>query len=310
MIATRSHHPTQLSHTMTTVLAAIAFALPIGIAGLVAHRTAISDAMTRAIHGGGSQFAPETVEIAPRSFRYRPAGSFNRDGAVVDAPLLTVTLPKPLHIMRYQVSAADYDVCAAAGACKSARENAEAGNVPAVKVSWEDASAYAAWLSRRTGETWRLPTDEEWIMAAGMNAADDAVGLTVPVSDPSQRWLALYEAETEREAPAERAPKPPGAFGVNEYGVADVAGNVWEWTNTCFARATLTDDGAAIQTTSTNCGVRVAEGRHRAYLPNFVRDPRGGACSAGKPPSNVGFRLVREERGGALTRLWRSVQLK
>ena len=38
---------------------------------------------------------------------------------------------------------------------------------PVVKVSWRDASAYASWLSRKTGRTYRLPTDEEWVFAAG-----------------------------------------------------------------------------------------------------------------------------------------------
>ena len=43
-----------------------------------------------------------------------------------------------------------------------------------------------------------------------------------------------------------------------------------------------------------NCGVRVVEGRHRAYVTDFVRDARGGGCAAGVPPTYLGFRLVRE----------------
>jgi hypothetical protein len=46
-----------------------------------------------------------------------------------------------------------------------------------------------------------------------------------------------------------------------------------------------------------NCGVRVVEGEHRGYVTDFVRDARGGGCAAGKPPSNLGFRLVREDNG-------------
>ena len=44
-----------------------------------------------------------------------------------------------------------------------------------------------------------------------------------------------------------------------------------------------------------NCGVRVAEGAHRAYVTDFIRDARAGGCTAGRPPSHLGFRLVREE---------------
>ena len=41
--------------------------------------------------------------------------------------------------------------------------------------------------------------------------------------------------------------------------------------------------------------MRVVEGRHRAYMTDFVRDARSGGCSAGVPPTNLGFRLVRDD---------------
>jgi hypothetical protein len=42
--------------------------------------------------------------------------------------------------------------------------------------------------------------------------------------------------------------------------------------------------------------VRIAEGQHRSYVTDFVRDARAGGCAAGLPPSNLGFRLVREAK--------------
>jgi hypothetical protein len=44
-----------------------------------------------------------------------------------------------------------------------------------------------------------------------------------------------------------------------------------------------------------NCGVHVLEGRHRAYMSNFVRDGRSGGCAVGTPPENLGFRLVLDQ---------------
>jgi formylglycine-generating enzyme required for sulfatase activity len=88
------------------------------------------------------------------------------------------------------------------------------------------------------------------------------------------------------------APQPIGAFGLNSNGLLDVGGNVWEWTSSCFVRATL--DGEAMRVTNTNCGVRVVEGAHRTYMTDFIRDPRTGGCAAGVPPANLGFRLVVE----------------
>ena len=47
----------------------------------------------------------------------------------------------------------------------------------------------------------------------------------------------------------------------------------------------------------TDCkfGVRVVEGRHRTYISDFIRDARAGGCAIGTPPTNLGFRLVRED---------------
>ena len=58
-------------------------------------------------------------------------------------------------------------------------------------------------------------------------------------------------------------------------------------------RTALDDAGEAISKKA-NCGVRVAEGQHRTYVTDFIRDARAGGCAAGVPPSNLGFRLVRE----------------
>ena len=48
-----------------------------------------------------------------------------------------------------------------------------------------------------------------------------------------------------------------------------------------------------------SCGVRYLEGRHRTAMSGFVRDARGGCCSVGAPPDNLGFRLVRERSWSA-----------
>jgi formylglycine-generating enzyme required for sulfatase activity len=90
----------------------------------------------------------------------------------------------------------------------------------------------------------------------------------------------------------DKAVKPVGAFGVNEHGLADMAGNVWEWTDTCYRRVALAP-GVASGRPTINCGVRVVAGRHRSYMTDFIRDPRSGGCAVGIPPANLGFRLVR-----------------
>jgi formylglycine-generating enzyme required for sulfatase activity len=233
------------------------------------------------------------VEVRAGNVAYRVAGDFTRNGKQAAAPLRQIHFEKPLFIMKHQVSAADYQACVDDSACRALdRGVAIAADRPVVQVSWHDANAYAAWLSNRTGERYRLPTDEEWAFAAGSKFADDA--LPVDEDDPSKRWIAKYERESERTAGAKDA-RAFGHFGVNENGLADLAGNVWEWTSTCFTRYRLDDAGETISGKA-NCGVRVVEGQHRSYVTDFIRDARAGGCAAGVPPDNLGFRLVREPR--------------
>jgi formylglycine-generating enzyme required for sulfatase activity len=237
--------------------------------------------------------APETVEVAARTFAYRMAGDFQQAGRSVDAPVATITPTTSLHVMRTQVTVAEYNRCVASRACKPSPANQEASDRPVVKVSWEDAAAYAVWLSAQTAYSWRLPTDEEWAFFAGSRFRDDALSIS-DEADTASRWLARYQKQAERE-PFDQRTRPIGAFGANEYGVMDLSGNVWEWTKTCFTRQALDTEGKPLPSATVNCGVRVAEGQHRAYVTDFIRDASTGGCAAGAPPSSLGFRLVRDE---------------
>lgn len=244
------------------------------------------------------------MRLASASFSYRAAGDFSQDGRPVEGPLRKLRLPADLIVMKRQVTVAEYARCVDDGACPKVLIPNGSLDMPVVGVSWHDASAYAAWLSRRTGVTHRLPTDEEWTFAAAEKARDEALPLVDP-ADPAQAWIARYEAESARFTPAEKAAQPGGTFGTNSNGLDDLAGNVWEWTDSCFTRASL-DDGAE-RITNTNCGVRVVEGAHRAYMTDFIRDPKSGGCAVGIPPTNLGFRLVVEPSSPVAAAISRNV---
>ena len=237
---------------------------------------------------------PDLVELQPGTFDHRAAGEFSRDGKPTAAPVVTTAIKRTLAVMRHQVTVADYQRCVEAEACQVVDRDAAAPGLPMVKVSWRDAHAYASWLSRQTGEQFRLPTDEEWAYAAASRFHDDALPETLDVGDPGQRALAVYDRDASLQERFDQAPRPIGSFGANENGLLDVAGNVWEWTNTCYTRNALDARGEAV-TTMVNCGVRVVEGRHRTYIADFIRDARAAGCSIGMPPSNLGFRLVRDD---------------
>ena len=186
-------------------------------------------------------------------------------------------------IMRHQVSQAEYTACVAAQAClplDGMRRQSKAHDLPVVGVSWLDATAYAKWLTRQTGISHRLPSYGEWVLAAGEDYKEEKPQVFDDSANPAQRWLAEYEREAMRITLTPQ-PLPFGSQGTNANGLLDVAGNVWEWTDSGFSPGGF-------------CGARIAAGQHPSSLSDFVRDPIGGACSVGVPPNNLGFRLVRE----------------
>ena len=230
----------------------------------------------------------DLIRLPAGTISYRLPGEFTRAGRPVDAPVESLKIAG-LAIMKRQVTTAEYQTCVAAGACPALAPATQAApDRPVVQVSWRDAQAYAGWLSKTTRVYYRLPTDAEWAYAAGDRFRDDALPET-DSADPAKRWIARYEQEAAREREADRKAQPIGHFGANDRGLLDIAGNIWEWTDTCYRRVAL--DGEE----TVNCGIRVVEGRHRSYMTDFIRDARSGGCAVGTPPANLGFRLVRDD---------------
>jgi formylglycine-generating enzyme required for sulfatase activity len=242
-------------------------------------------------HGAAGEPGADVAPLPAGTFRYQAVGEFLRNGVPVDAPRAEGRVRGGLFVQRRLVSQAEYARCVRAGACKRLDKgfrDLEAPDRPAVGVSWEDATAYARWWSRQTGRRWRLPAYAEWVRAAAERYQEEGALPSDP-DDPAVRWLAEYERETRRSQGRVKPAQPFGHFGVNSLGLSDVAGNVWEWTTTCFERR---EENAPASGPVEDCGVRVLAGVHAAAMPDFIRDPRSGACSVGLPPANLGFRLV------------------
>ncbi|KHQ50071.1 SUMF1/EgtB/PvdO family nonheme iron enzyme [Mameliella alba] len=232
---------------------------------------------------------PDLVTVDSGEILYRPLGSFTQAGKTRTPRRLPVAVPG-FAIMKFQVTGAQYRACVADGACAPARPVADA--MPQTGVSWSDASAFADWYSDRTGQTWRLPSDREWQLAAAERYGDG--GADYEAADPGQQMLAAYSKGIALRREADPALHGAGAFGLNSRGLADVSGNVWEWTDGCMQSGRLSPDGTVAET-EPYCGVRIAGGVHRAAVIDFVRDASVGGCAVGLPPDHLGFRLVRGE---------------
>ncbi len=156
-------------------------------------------------------------------------------------------------------------------------DNAEfnKGAQPVIGLSLADAEKYAAWLSEQTGNKYRLPTEEEWEKAA--RAGKDVV---YPWGDdePKKEKKANYKGNGKF-----KGPSPVGSFenGKNEWGLVDMAGNVWEWTS-----STRKADPAS--TSRVVKGGSYLDGSTDLRISNFrEEDSQKGAV-------DVGFRLVME----------------
>lgn len=171
------------------------------------------------------------------------------------------------------------------------------GDEPAVCVDWADASAYAAWLSARTGQQYRLPREDEWEYAARggratarwwgdgsedicarANGGDKAYAATMP--DDKSANLACGDGATRTNA--------AGRFPANPFGLYDMLGNAWQWTADCFALVPGTAPAAApckarsIRGGSWHNSVATLRAATRFSLPPTMRS------------SSLGFRVVRD----------------
>ncbi|MDC8444944.1 MAG: formylglycine-generating enzyme family protein [Nitrosomonas sp.] len=108
----------------------------------------------------------------------------------------------------------------------------DAPNQPVVGVCWFEARAYCAWLSAQTGQHYRLPTEAEWEAAASGTA-----GRHYPWGEAfDATWCNTVEARLRRVTPVGvfvESDTPP-SISTSNSGIADLAGNVWEWTGSAY----------------------------------------------------------------------------
>jgi formylglycine-generating enzyme required for sulfatase activity len=206
-------------------------------------------------------------------------GSFH---AVVDAPFPAVKVElksgAKIEAGREEVTHGLWMECVADGTCQHVPATTPpAGNYPVTDVNALDIAEFVAWLNKKDGGGWRLPTRQEAQGFADLLPKDESKKL---FTDPRLDWATDYYS---RKSYA-RAVKPSGSFGSVPNGLHDIGGNVWEWTSTCVSP----DTGGFM------CPAYYVNGEHEAEIPTFLRDAVSGGCAAGVPPTNLGFRLVRD----------------
>jgi formylglycine-generating enzyme required for sulfatase activity len=202
---------------------------------------------------------------------------------------------KAFYLGRYEVTRGEFDRFVKESGrsmprCFSSPGYSQQDNHPAVCVSWESARAYAQWLSAKTGERYRLPSEAEWEYAARAGASTSR--FWGDNSHEACRYAnvdgAAHGCDDGHEQTA-----PVGSYAPNRFGLYDMLGNVWEWTEDCWNEnySGAPSDGSTWL--SGNCSIRVNRGGSFNYLPRIVRSGKRNKSSVADRLDDFGFRLAR-----------------
>ena len=223
---------------------------------------------------------PQMVWIAGGSFKM---GSNN--GEDDEKPVHTVKIDR-FAMGKYEVTFAEYDKFTnATGRKKSDDEGWGRGNLPVINVSWNDATAYAKWLSDQTGHTYRLPTEAEWEYAARAGTTTkywwgDSIGANKANCGSDCGDSFKYTA-------------PVGSFAANSWGLHDTAGNVWEWVQDWYGSSYYSSRPPNNPTGPSTGRYRVLRGGCWFNGASYVRTAFRDRSRPGSRGNNLGFRLYR-----------------
>ena len=239
---------------------------------------------------------PEMVSLPGGSFQMgSPRTEAGRDDD--EGPQHRVSL-QPFAISRTEVSFADYDRFAAAtGRRKPDDRQWGRGTQPVINVDWQDAKAYAQWLSQQTGKNYRLPTEAEWEYAARAGTTTAFwTGNCIDTDKANYDGTIDYAGCGAKTGKDRQRTVPVGSLPANPWGLYEMAGNVWEWTEDCWHdnyQNAPTDGSAWSNDAGGDCARRVLRGGSWFSIPLYLRSANRDGVIAGGAIVGVGIRLAR-----------------
>jgi formylglycine-generating enzyme required for sulfatase activity len=272
---------------------------------------------------------PELVVVAPGKFTM---GFNGGEEDRPEGPTRTVTIRRAFALGRLEVTQWQYAAFVAAtghdsgAGCQGPLRNGESGNWswyedadwrrlpanapvpramdPVVCISWRDARAYVEWLSRRTGQRYRLPTEAEWEFAARAGAttqypwgeAESGACSQANVYDQSGRDPARRTPFASCDDGQPRV-APAGSLAPNAWGLHDMIGNVWEWTQDCYVapypRRPVNGDAFELRG---ECALRAVRGGSWRTSMFRQRSSWRGRDPEDRKSDIFGFRVARDLR--------------
>ncbi|NBC35979.1 SUMF1/EgtB/PvdO family nonheme iron enzyme [Novosphingobium sp. FSY-8] len=245
----------------------------------------------------GSVFAdgadlPEMVVIPAGSFIMGSTPALNRSAGVwkmfdaMEGPQRRVTIAKPFAVGRYSVTFAQWDACVADGGCNGYRPDDNGwgrGRRPVINVNYTDAMAYVAWISKKTGQRYRLLSEAEWEYAARAGT-NTVFWWGAKVSPDYANYGNVYDRTTE-----------VGAYPANRFGLHDMSGNTAQWVADCH-HATLKGgptDGSAWDADQ-DCKLRNVRGGGWSLMDWTMHVAQRIGDPIAARNNHLGFRVARD----------------
>lgn len=232
------------------------------------------------------------VAIAAGSFTMgSPSSEPQRDSD--EGPQHNVTM-QAFEMSKYETTFDEWDACVADGGCDHWPDDQGwgRGKRPVIDITIGDIRQYLVWLNKKTSKRYRLPSEAEWEYAAraGTNTSyswGDYIG-----SDRANCRNRANCDGCQKAWDVERT-LPVGSFAANPWGLYDMHGNVWEWTQDCWSddyRGSPTDGSAWI---SGDCGRLVVRGGSWTSTPKSLRAAARNYIEVGNRKNGSGFRVAR-----------------
>ena len=258
-----------------------------------------SDKMPCIKPGSGEGFkdcpqCPEMVIVPSGSFMMgTPASEPERLSN--EEPQHLVTIGKPFAAGKFAVTFAEWDACRADGGCANyipGDQGWGGSNRPVINVTWNDAKAYAGWLSKRTGRSYRLlsEAEREYVTRAGA-ATPFWWGSSISTDQSNYDGNHTYGGGVKGEY--RKMTLPVASFQPNPWGLYQVHGNVYDWVEDCFHdsyRGAPLDGTAWI---TGDCIYRVHRGGSWSSEPQYLGAAFRNSTNPDIRHYEIGFRVAR-----------------
>ncbi|MBF0247827.1 MAG: formylglycine-generating enzyme family protein [Alphaproteobacteria bacterium] len=206
-----------------------------------------------------------------------------------EGPAHPVTIKRPFAIGVHEVTFDEWKACVEAGRCGGALpDDHDWGreNRPVINVTWADAVEYTQWLSKLTGQTYRLPSEAEWEYAARAGT-DGNYWWGDEVGKGKANCRDCGETISHQTEPVD-------SFEPNPWGLYNVHGNVWEWVADCWNPSHKGAPADGSPRIDGDCNSRVVRSGSWYYFSKNLASAWRFKNDARVRSYGIGFRVVRD----------------